>query len=114
MKKQKSLLSDFLDWKQTYRSLSTIHRFILISVFGLQLDLYLDFWLGNAIPHGNYGILSFIYAATNNPWLATALDFPFGASSFYLAFWFLKKGTENSDIWAILLFAVTLASPGFF
>ena len=114
MAKQKSLVLDLLDWKQTYRALSSIQQFILIGLIGLQIDIYLDFLLRNSTPHGNYGVLEFMYQTTHNPILAIAVDLPFMLATLYLAFWFLKKGNENSDIWAILLFAVTLVMPGLF
>jgi FtsH-binding integral membrane protein len=114
MEKQKSLVLDLLDWKQTYRALSTAQQFILIGLIGLQIDIYLDFLLRNSMPHGNYGVLEFVYQTTHNPILAIAVDVPFMLGTLYLAFWFLKKGNENSDIWAIFLFAVTLVMPGLF
>jgi hypothetical protein len=114
MEKQKSLLLDLLDWKQTYRALSTAQQFIFIGIIGLQIDSYLDFLLHNSVPHGNYGVLEFVYQTTHNSILAIAMDIPFLLGTMYLAFWFLKKGNENSDIWAILLFLVTLAIPSLF
>jgi hypothetical protein len=114
MEKQKSLVLDLLNWKQTYQALSTIQQFILMGLIGLEIDIYLDFLLHNSMPHGNYGVLEFIYQTTHNPILAIAVDVPFMLGTMYLAFWFLKKGNENSDIWAILLFAVTLVMPGLF
>jgi FtsH-binding integral membrane protein len=114
MEKQKSLVLDLLNWKQTYQALSTSQQFILMGVIGLEIDSYLDFWLHNSMPHGNYGVLEFTYQTTHNPIIAIAADLPFMLGTLYLAFWFLKKGNENSDIWAILLFAVTLAVPALF
>jgi hypothetical protein len=113
MQRKKNLVLDFLDWKQNYRSLSTIQQFILIGLISLQMDSYLDFLLHNSIPHGNYGVLEFIYKVSNNQILAIAMDIPYMIGCVYLAFWFLIKGTKNANIWAIFLFAITLASPGF-
>ena len=112
MKSKKSQISDFLDWKQTYQALSATHRFVLFGLLGLEVLSYADFLLMTASRSG-FTLLASVFQVTHNPVLAILIDFPIRLVSLYLAFWFLKKGLENFDKFAIVLCIATVIFSAF-
>jgi hypothetical protein len=110
MIRKKSLVSDLLDWKQTYRALYPIQQFLLIGLFALEAVSYTDLLAHNSVPPGNYGVLAFTYELSGNPMIAILVDAIFTTTYLYLSFWFLKKGNETMDFLAYLFFALTLMS----
>ncbi|MGA7935651.1 MAG: hypothetical protein WCA35_19025 [Kovacikia sp.] len=110
MNNQKTLLADFLDWKGTYRALPPIHRFIFLALIGIELDSYLMLLTDNLATEGSFGILEVTFRLTHIPLVAIAVDLLFTVGYLYLSFWFLKKGLENGDKFALILFGITLTS----
>ena len=110
MKKKPGLLADFLDWEATYKGLPPIQRFLFFALIGLELDDSLTLLTGTPSTHGSYGTLDATYRLTHIPVVAIAVDLFFTIAYLYLSFWFLKKGLENWDKFALILFGVTLTS----
>ena len=111
MNRKKPLVAELLNVRQTYRGLSPLQRYFFIALFAVEADSYIEVLVHNSVPYGTYGVLQYIYHSTGNPLLAIGLDLIFTIAYLYLAFWFLKKGSDKMDFLAYLLFAVTLISP---
>ena len=111
MRNQQSLLADLLDWKGTYKALPPIYRFIFFALLGIELDGSLSLLGGNLDYQGSFGVLIATYRLCHVPAVAIGVDLVFTFAYLYLAFWFLKKGLENWDVLALVLFSITLTSP---
>jgi hypothetical protein len=114
MNKKKTLLADLLDWKGTYRMLPPIYRFFFFALMGLELVDSLSLLTGMPVTQGSYGTLDTTYRLTHNPVVAIVVDLLYTVAYLYLSFWFLKKGLENWDRFALILFGVTLTSTIWF
>jgi hypothetical protein len=111
LKKDTSLIWDFLDVKSMFKSLSRTNWFIFLFLVAIEFDSYLDLLLKNSVPDGTFGVLKTTYLVANNAYFAVGLDMLFTFGYLYLAFWFYKKGQENKDLRAYLFFVAAFLSP---